>query len=861
MLELVKFTKTGGPLTKRISLAPDGTLVSDGSACVMTRGTAERVKIADIDELATLIGSLHPSQAIALGALRDGLPDEVRIVTKKKLNGQANTIARTRDEILYRENCQALVLLDFDRGGMPADIADRLKNGFWAVLMEVVPDLRHAARLIRASTSAGLFNSDTGESLGGSGGLHGYVIARDGADAERFLTALHDRCWLHGLGWIKLGAAGQMLDRSIIDRSVAAPERLVFEAPPILTKPLGQDQESRRPIVHDGEVLDTLAACPSLTAEEQRRVEQLKAAARERIKPEAERVHEAYVDREAEEIVARTGISKKAAVAQVRSRCRGVLAVDAVLPFADKELEGCTVGDVLADPERFNGRVLADPIEGVSYGRTTAMVMLRRSDGYPWIKSFAHGGMSYTLGHGAAPPYSEEALALAFAERHANTLRYVAEWGQWLIWDGTCWRMDRTRQVFTLARELCREVAPKANKPSERKRIASAKTRAAVVSLAGEDRRLAATTEQWDADPWLLNTPDGVVDLHTGRLREHQATDYMTKQTAVSPKGECPRWMAFLQEVTGGDEALQRYLQRISGYFLTGVTIEQELYFFYGSGKNGKGVWTLSVSGILHDYHRSTSIETFTVAKSERHPTELAGLRGARLVTAAETEEGRRWAEARIKELTGGDKISARFMRQDFFDFFPQFKLLFLGNHMPTLRTVNKAITRRFNRIPFAVTIPDERVNKHLANELKAEWPGILAWAIEGCLEWQRIGLCPPKAVTDATESYLESEDILGEWIDECCIRDANAWESSTALFNSWKGWAVGREEWIGSVKTFSARLEDRGEFKKRRNPEKTKHGFAGLRLKVTAEKGAAAKGAAESAAKIDNLIPLRPSL
>jgi hypothetical protein len=209
----------------------DGTLVSDGSACVMARGKAERVKIADIDELATLIGSLHPSQAIALGALRDGLPDEVRIVTKKKLNGQANTIARTRDEILYRENCQALVLLDFDRGGMPANIADRLKNGFWALLMEVVPDLSHAARLIRASTSAGLFNSRYRRKPDGSGGLHGYVIARDGADAERFLTALHDRCWLHGLGWIKPGAAGQMLDRSIVDRSVAAPERLVRGSP------------------------------------------------------------------------------------------------------------------------------------------------------------------------------------------------------------------------------------------------------------------------------------------------------------------------------------------------------------------------------------------------------------------------------------------------------------------------------------------------------------------------------------------------------------------------------------------------------------------------------------------------------
>jgi P4 family phage/plasmid primase-like protien len=460
--------------------------------------------------------------------------------------------------------------------------------------------------------------------------------------------------------------------------------------------------------------------------------------------------------------------------------------------------------------------------------------------------------------HDIAPPFSEEALALVFAEQHANTLRHVAKWGQWYIWDGTCWRMDETRQVFTLAREVCREAARKPNKASERRRIASAKTRAAVVSLASEDQRQAAITEQWDADPWLLNTPDGVVDLRTGKLREHQAAEYMTMQTAVSPAGDCPRWKKFMREITGGDEELQKYLQRVDGYSLTGVTIEQELYFGYGPGNNGMGVWTRTIAGILHDYHRPTSIETFTVAKFERHPTELAGLRGVRLVTAAETEEGRRWAEARIKEMTGGDEISARFMRQDFFEFFPQFKLRFTGNHMPILRTINKAITRRFNRIPFVVTIPDERINKHLEDELKAEWPGILAWAIEGCLEWQRIGMCPPKAVIDATESYLESEDIIGEWIDECCERDPNAWESSTALFNSWKGYAIRREEWVGSEKTFCAKLEDRGEFKRQRNKEQTKRGFAGLRLKTAAEKGAAEKGAAETAAKISKLIPLR---
>jgi putative DNA primase/helicase len=441
-----------------------------------------------------------------------------------------------------------------------------------------------------------------------------------------------------------------------------------------------------------------------------------------------------------------------------------------------------------------------------------------------------------------APLHSEEGLALAFAERHAERLRYVAKRGQWLVWDGSCWRMDQTLQVFTLARELCREIATKVNKPSERKRIASAKTRAAVVSLAREDRRLAATSEQWDTDPWLLNTPDGVVDLHTGKLREHRITDYMTKQTAVSPtpasaRASCPRWRKFLQEITDDDEELRRYLQRVAGYCLTGTTHEHQLWFCYGPGRNGKGVWIRTVSGILRDYHESASIETFTVSHSEKHPTELAKLVGARLITASETEEGRHWAEARIKKMTGGDPIDARFMRQDFFTYDPQFKLMFAGNNMPTLRGVNKAIAARFNRVPFTVIIADDKINKYLADELKAEWPSILQWAVEGCLEWQRIGLRPPKCVIDATESYLESEDILGEWIGECCIRDANAWESSADLFGSWNIWASLREEWVGSVKTFTAKLEDRGEFVRRKNKEKTKRGFSGLRLKIMGER------------------------
>jgi putative DNA primase/helicase len=431
-----------------------------------------------------------------------------------------------------------------------------------------------------------------------------------------------------------------------------------------------------------------------------------------------------------------------------------------------------------------------------------------------------------------APEFSEEAIALELASRHRDGLRFVARWNQWFVWGGTCWREDETREVFSIARGLCRETALPINKPSERKRIASAKTRAAVVSLASEDPRLAATVDQWDTDPWLLNTPAGVIDLRTGRLREHRVDDYVTKQAAAAPGGACPKWLAFMKEVTAGDEELQAYLQRIGGYCLTGTTHEHQLFFLYGTGNNGKSVFVKTLAGILGDYHRATSIETFTVSQAERHPTEIAGLRGARLVTSTETEEGRRWAEARIKELTGGDKITARFMRQDFFDFYPQFKLLFSGNHMPRLRAVNKAITRRFNRIPFAVTVPAERVNVYLADELREEWPGIFAWLVEGCLAWQRDGLKPPEAVTIATEHYFESQDVLGDWLDDCCDVGGRHWANTHDLFASWKVWAEERNEFVGQDKLLAQRLEDRGFKRYRFNQQR---GFIGLRLRTTA--------------------------
>lgn len=409
------------------------------------------------------------------------------------------------------------------------------------------------------------------------------------------------------------------------------------------------------------------------------------------------------------------------------------------------------------------------------------------------------------------PAFTDEALALRFADRHAEELRYVAPWSKWLYWTGTHWRIDDTLLAFDLSRAVCREAAAECNKQKIATVLASAKTVAAVERLAKADRRLAATIDQWDADPWLLNTPNGVIDLRAGKMRQHDPDDHLTKITAVTPEGDCPTWHSFLDRVTAGDRDLQGFMQRMFGYALTGDTSAHALFFLYGTGANGKSVTIDTVSGIMADYHRTAPIETFTASTTERHPTELASLRGARLVSAVETEEGRRWAESRIKALTGGDKIAARFMRQDFFEFTPQFKLVIAGNHKPGLRSVDEAIRRRFHLVPFTVTIPPDERDPNLRGKLKAEWPGILKWMIDGCLTWQQQGLRPSQAVLDATAAYLEAEDAFSAWIDECCVRDPNAWSQSNELFASWKAWADRTGEFAGSTKRFVQNLETRG--------------------------------------------------
>lgn len=421
----------------------------------------------------------------------------------------------------------------------------------------------------------------------------------------------------------------------------------------------------------------------------------------------------------------------------------------------------------------------------------------------------ANGGAPETVEVGL----TEDELATELTRRHRDELRYVAIWGAWLRWDSRRWEREPTLAVFDLARTVCREAGEPIGDAKLRAKILAASTRAAVENMARADRAHAAVSGQFDADLWHLNAPDGIVDLVTGGIRPHDPLAYHTKITAAAPDSQagCPLWLRFLDRITDGDRELQSYLQRSAGYMLTGSTREHVLQFAYGTGANGKSVFTSTLIGILGDYAATAPMETFATTASERHPTELAMLRGARLVVAQETEQGRRWAESKIKALTGGDLITARFMRQDFFTYRPQFKLFIAGNHRPGLRGVDEAIRRRLHLVPFVVTIPPAERDPDLADKLKAEWPAILDWMIQGCLRWQERGLDPPEAVRAATDHYLEAEDAFALWREECTATNPNAWESSADLWSSWKAWAELAGEHVGAKKGFAQQLTERG--------------------------------------------------
>jgi len=425
---------------------------------------------------------------------------------------------------------------------------------------------------------------------------------------------------------------------------------------------------------------------------------------------------------------------------------------------------------------------------------------------------------------------TEENLANYFASIISNYLRYCHDTGAWYVFDGFRWHLDRMRFAFEKVRFFVRSLT---NFKPGKVRHASGRISfiRGVETYAKSDPRLAVDASFWDRHPFLLGTPGGTVDLRTGVLRQSNPREGISKSTAVAP-AKCagaPRWMAFLNEATGDDFELIQFVQRFCGYALSGYTREHALVFIYGPGGNGKTVFNNVVTNILGDYATTAAIDTFTATSGDRHTTDLAMLRGARLVSASETEQGKAWAESRIKQLTGGDPITARFMRQDNFTYKPTFKMLIVGNHKPQIRSVDDALRRRVNIIPFTRTPVNP--DRQLEAKLMEEAPAILRWMIDGYLDWQKNGLQPPKTVRDATETYFVEQDLFGQWLNEVCDVDqgnARKRERTSDLYQSWRTYAERAGEKPGAKKTFSENMSRRG-FTSYRTA--TERGFGGISL------------------------------
>lgn len=407
-----------------------------------------------------------------------------------------------------------------------------------------------------------------------------------------------------------------------------------------------------------------------------------------------------------------------------------------------------------------------------------------------------------------------------FVARHGRDVRYCYLWGKWLVWSGVRWERDDSGRVHRLAKETVRGIYAEAAAAADegtRKAIAQHATRSeaeakikAMLELAKSE--VPVSPNDLDANPWLLNASNGTVDLKAGELRPHRREDLLTKMAGAKydPAAATPAWEAFLERVLPGEE-LRGFVQRGAGYSATGDTSEQVMFINHGAGANGKSTFQEALAMALGEYAMRAPTEMLMMKRSGGVPNDVARLKGARFVAASETEEGRRLAESLVKDLTGQDTISARFMRAEFFDFKPSHKLWISTNHKPEIRGTDNAIWRRIRLVPWSVVVPPAERDRKLPEKLRAEAAGILSWIVRGCLDWCRAGLGEPEEVRDATAEYRAEQDVLAGFLEDCCVLRPEAWVKFADLYEAYTGWCEKSKEFVQNKRRFGNQLKERG--------------------------------------------------
>ena len=426
--------------------------------------------------------------------------------------------------------------------------------------------------------------------------------------------------------------------------------------------------------------------------------------------------------------------------------------------------------------------------------------------------------------------------AKRFAQRYSGTVRYVSEWGQWIVWQGSHWEVDATGAVMELAKELASAIYGEGDLPANAdsrieiakhaKRTASAPRLKAMLELAASQQELVLHAADLDSHHGLLGVENGTLDLASGNLRAAAPDDYITMLAPVGydPTAECPEFLQFLNKIMGTSQSLVEFVQRVLGYALSGYTSEQSLFFFFGTGANGKSTLLNAFRDLLGQrYYMVMPSDALMVRPGKSGATpELARLPGARVVVTNEVEDGTHLAESLVKLMTGGDRIAARHLYQSFFEFLPQFKLFIVGNHKPVVRGDDYGIWRRIHLVPFLVTIPPEERDPDLQEKLRKELPGILNWAVAGYQAWRTRGLAAPTEVTEAVEVYKREMDIFGQWVDECCELGEDLETVANSAYEGFRSWSSfnGFKGWTSA--TFGRKVRER--FAVRRTAEWTRY-------------------------------------
>jgi putative DNA primase/helicase len=848
----------GRPINKIVTRLPDGNIakaMAENSGEYM----AEILAAPDLATFADIIADLSdsPHKTLMLGQFR-GAPDQPFLVMPKaRLVDYLKLDPKNHEAVLgfhlhpngtpmvarLKENAAFGGWLLFDRdavAGMPEELASLSRDDWLDAMDALLPGFKACRRLTLPSTSSRI--TVDGRRLEASS-YHVFVQVTDPHDIPRVWGQLLPKALVTPAplpSWkneTMLGFQRPKYDRhdrsmvvayqpwSIFDPSTGQTNRLVFDGSPVV-RGNGLAVVPAEFEMHDGEPLD-LSSFENLTTEQ---IDELESVTKLKV-----------------------SLSRGSNGSGVH-----VTGISTTSPTLSLSLEveterGWLTIKQLVDQAVEHTRCQSPFRESTSW----AAYYNTHADGTPFL--FDSGtNTKYVLPDeqtgDAIYDLSHDGLALHMGKRWAKNARHVALWGKWLFWSGSRWLVDEKLRHMTLTRDYLRKRAddlvrdtksgkikwgdkdPKqavAAAEAIAKSLRAGPVIASVASLARSNAELVASVEQWDGDAFKLGTGTLTCQLRTGATTYPVPADYITKVTAVAPApaGSVPHlWLSFLDRVTDGDKELQAYLRRAAGYCLTGSIREHVLFFLHGTGANGKSVFVNTLVGIWHDYAVTFPTELLMVANHDRHPTEIARLRGSRLAMGSEVEIGRTWAETRVKMFTGGDRLQGRFMRQDFFEFDAQFKLMIVGNNKPSLRGVDEAIRRRLHLIPFTVTIPVAERDHDLPEKLKAEWPAIMRWCLDGCFEWQQIGLKPPERVLAATRDYLAGEDTFERWREDCTTPDPHSWESSGDLWASWQAWAGRTGEHPGKQRAFSQLLEERG-----LTPEKqgkaSIRGYRGLRI------------------------------